>query len=74
MQQRKSMYERMTTTPVCEHCNGKAAHDGTKYCKECVSKLEKDLGLDDEEDDKEADCTGGRSGGRLGSVHTIFGA
>jgi hypothetical protein len=59
MQLWKSMYERATTTPVCEHCNGKAAHDGTRYCKECASKLEKDLGLDDEEEAKNADGAGG---------------
>jgi hypothetical protein len=74
LQLRAIMYKRMTTTPVCEHCNGKAAHDGTRYCKECTSKLEKDLGLGDEVDDKEADCAGGRSGGRVGSVHIVFGA
>jgi hypothetical protein len=44
---------------VCEHCSGNAAHDGTKYCKDCVAKLGKELGFDDEEEEEEADCAGG---------------
>jgi hypothetical protein len=58
----------------CEHCLVEPADGDSKYCKDCIAKLEKELGLVDEEDDKEADCAGGRSGGRVGSVHIVFGA
>jgi hypothetical protein len=48
----------MTTTPVCDYCSGKPAHDNTKYCADCAAKLEKELGLVDEGDEKKADCNG----------------
>jgi hypothetical protein len=45
---------------VCEHCSGKAAHGDSKYCEDCIVKLEKALGLVDEDgEEKNADGVGG---------------
>jgi hypothetical protein len=44
---------------VCEYCSVKPANGNTKYCEDCVVKLEEALGLADDDEEKHKDGVGG---------------